>query len=36
MGKEELQYCTILKTNITVTDMEKTIAYIRREILKNI
>ena len=28
MGKEELQYCTILKTNINVTDMEKTIAYI--------
>lgn len=26
--KEELQYCTILKTNINVTNMEKTIAYI--------
>ena len=28
MEKEELQYCTILKTNINVTDMEKTISYI--------
>lgn len=26
--KEELQYCTILKTNINVTDMDKTITYI--------
>lgn len=26
--KKELQYCTILKTNINVTDMEKTIRYI--------
>ena len=28
MGKEQLQYCTILKTNINVTDMESTISYI--------
>ena len=28
MGKEELQYCTILKTNINVTDMDQTISYI--------
>lgn len=26
--KEELQYCTILKTNINVTNMEQTISYI--------
>lgn len=26
--KNELQYCTILKTNINVTDMDKTIRYI--------
>ena len=26
--KKELQYCTILKTNINVTDMESTIGYI--------
>ena len=26
--KDGLQYCKILKTNINVTDMEKTIAYI--------
>ncbi len=26
--KEELQYCKILRTNINVTDMDKTIAYI--------
>lgn len=26
--KKDLQYCTILKTNINVTDMDKTIAYI--------
>ena len=26
--KKDLQYCTILKTNINVTDMEKTIGYI--------
>lgn len=30
--KEELQYCTILKTNINVTDMERTIAYITRNL----
>ena len=28
MGREELQYCTILKTNINVTNMEDTISYI--------
>ena len=28
MGKEQLQYCTILKTNINVTNMDDTIAYI--------
>ena len=28
MGKEQLQYCTILKTNINVTDMESTVSYI--------
>ena len=28
MNKNDLQYCTILKTNINVTDMDKTIAYI--------
>lgn len=28
MGKEQLQYCTILKTNINVTDMGSTISYI--------
>lgn len=28
MGKEQLQYCTILKTNINVTDMENTVSYI--------
>ncbi len=32
MGKEELQYCKILKTNINVTDMEKTISYITRNL----
>lgn len=26
--KEDLRYCTILKTNINVTSMEKTIRYI--------
>ena len=28
MSKEQLQYCTILKTRINVTDMEQTISYI--------
>lgn len=28
MNREKLQYCTILKTNINVTDMDKTISYI--------
>lgn len=28
MGKNNLEYCTILKTNINVTDMDKTVAYI--------
>ena len=28
MNKNDLEYCTILKTNINVTDMDKTIAYI--------
>lgn len=28
MGKEQLQYCTILKTNINVTDMESTVSHI--------
>ena len=28
MNKKDLEYCTILKTNINVTDMDKTIAYI--------
>lgn len=28
MGRENLEYCTILKTNINVTDMNKTIDYI--------
>ena len=28
MGREELQYCTILKTNINVANMEDTISYI--------
>lgn len=28
MTKKDLEYCTILKTNINVTDMDKTIAYI--------
>ena len=28
MEKEQLQYCTILKTNINVTDMNRTLAYI--------
>lgn len=32
MGKEELRYCTILKTNINVTDMEHTISYITRNL----
>lgn len=32
MGKEELQYCTILKTNINVTDMDQTISYITRNL----
>lgn len=32
MSREELQYCKILKTNINVTDMEKTISYITRNL----
>lgn len=28
MNKEELQYCKILKTNINVTNMDKTVSYI--------
>lgn len=28
MEREQLQYCTILKTNINVTDMDKTLSYI--------
>lgn len=28
MSKDNLEYCTILKTNINVTDMDKTIEYI--------
>lgn len=28
VNKKDLEYCTILKTNINVTDMDKTIAYI--------
>lgn len=32
MGREELRYCTILKTNINVTDMEHTISYITRNL----
>ena len=28
MNKKDLEYCTILKTNINVTDMDKTITYI--------
>ena len=32
MGKEELRYCRILKTNINVTDMDKTISYITRNL----
>ena len=32
MNREELQYCTILKTKINVTDMDKTISYITRNL----
>ena len=28
VGKDNLEYCTILQTNINVTDMDKTIDYI--------
>lgn len=32
MKQGELQYCTILKTNINVTDMDNTISYITRNL----
>lgn len=32
MNREKLQYCKILKTNINVTDMDKTISYITQNL----
>ena len=34
MNKKDLQYCTILKTNINVTDMDGTIAYITENLAR--